>query len=163
MIHNLLGLVHETGCVLVTNVKPRSMNDTTHTTTNSLLVDCTFNEFAFHYSNLVVINIKRVWFRTAVVGFASQIDFGQNKSHYLLARPQLLRLVNGRGGDTSIPVSYPHENVHEEVFLYKYVSFGHLLYAQQRILNDPHDGSIRLPTDNNPGAVHHQFCLGAGR
>ena len=87
------------------------MDETAHTTANVLLIDRALDELTLNDRNFIVIGVESVGqspavgpLRRTVVGLALQVDLGKYERDDLFARPQFLRLEDGRWWNAAIPV-----------------------------------------------------------
>ena len=169
VVHDDLDLVHEALILLPPSIEPGGVDETAHTTANILLIDRALDELTLNDRNFIIVCVEGVGQSFAigtlgrtVVGLALEVDLGKDERDDLLASPQFLWLEDGRGWNAAIPVRHPHEQVVNEISRHEHVALGHLLYGEERILHDTHDGTVRLTGNDDARTKHHLLGFGTG-
>ena len=73
---------------------------------------------------------------------------GDDEREELLARPQRLGFDDGRDGQLSVPGGQEHDQGHHVFLGEEDVAFRHLSDGGQRVLDNAHDGLVRLRGDD---------------
>jgi hypothetical protein len=101
--------------------------------------------------------------RTRGFGRSVEVDPARDAHREdLFTGPELLRLHDGRRREDSVPVGNPEEDVLNEVSIHEAVAKGELANTAESVLDDTHDGFVRLGRDDvaRNGGDLHQFGSG---
>lgn len=112
----------------------------------NVLDDGAVDELAILDEDVLVGHVDGRWLLVVLVRNVDTL--GDTHRQELLARPQWLRLEDGRRGDRSVPAGQPKQDILNGLPIAKVVSKRKLANTTERILHDAHDGFVRLGRDD---------------